>query len=92
MTTFTETVEVKLTTRAMAEAFWNMNAQEQAEFFSELASLIKEDHKTNCLAYSLGELQWFHLGDQLKGDAREVLMSMASPLYLNVLRFSESLI
>lgn len=89
MNTFTETVEITLTPKAMAAAFWGMDSLQQAEFFAELASVIKKDYETNNLAYSLGELQWFHLEHDLEGDARNVLMSMASPLYLNVLRFSE---
>ena len=89
MTTFTETVEIQLSPKVMAESFWNMNSEQQTEFFAELAKVIKEDGKTNSTAYSLGELQWFHLSNDLEGDAKNVLMSMASPLYLNVLRFSE---
>lgn len=65
----------------------------QVAFFDELAAIIKQDHAAgNTGAYSLGELQWFYVGDELlKPDnklARDMLMTMAAPLYLNTLRFS----
>jgi hypothetical protein len=92
MTTFA-TASVQLTPAMMAEAFWSMGSFEQAEFFDELARVIREDHKTNASAYSLGELQWFFVGDELlqkKNDqARAMLMTMAAPLYLNTLRVAE---
>ena len=87
------TAKVQLTPAMMAEAFWKMGSDQQAEFFDELARVIREDHKTNTSAYSLGELQWFFVGDELLTPknkvAREMLMTMAAPLYLNTLRFAE---
>lgn len=85
---------VTLTPAMMAEAFWNMDCGDQAEFLDELARVIKEDHKTNRSAYSFGEMQWFYLADRLHSDEkyrmpREMLMAMAAPLYLNVLRVAE---
>lgn len=87
------TATVQLTPAMMAEAFWQMESSQQVEFFDELARVIREDHKTNTSAYSLGELQWFFVGDQLlerkNAEARDMLMTMAAPLYLNTLRVAE---
>jgi hypothetical protein len=87
------TATVQLTPAMMAEAFWQMASSQQVEFFDELARVIREDHKTNTSAYSLGELQWFFVGDELlkpkNSEARSMLMTMAAPLYLHTLRASE---
>ena len=92
MSTFT-TASVELTPAIMAEAFWAMGSQEHTEFFDELSRVIREDHKTNTKAYSLGELQWFFVGDELRKDqnkqARDMLMTMAAPLYLHTLAYVE---
>ena len=96
------TATVTLTPAMMAEAFWRMSDYQQAEFFAELGRVIKADHQGgNRNAYSLGELQWHFMGRLLQGHteyntwhrtpgelslAREVLMSMAAPLYLHTLR------
>ena len=91
------TATVRITPAMMAEAFWDMDANLQAEFFDELARVIREDHKTNRLAYSYGELQWHHLGYELldrttrNAQARNMLMAMAAPLYLNTLRVAEGM-
>ena len=79
---------VTLTPAMMAKAFWNMGSDDQAELLEQLALVIREDNKTNRSAYSLGELQWHFLAHDLQSrrEAREILMSMAAPLYLNVLR------
>lgn len=87
------TATVQVTPAMLAEAFWQMGSSQQTEFFDELARVIREDHKTNTSAYSLGELQWFFVGDEMRTpknkDARDMLMTMAAPLYLNTLRFTE---
>lgn len=84
---------VQLTPAMMAEAFWQMGSIQQSEFFDELARVIREDHKTNRSAYSLGELQWFYVGDELRKEknkeARDMLMTMAAPLYLHTLNYME---
>ena len=86
----TATTTVELTPAMMAQAFWSMESTLQVEFFAELAKVIKEDNKTNTSAYSLGELQWFYVGrellDRSNREARDMLMTMAAPLYLNTLR------
>jgi len=84
----TATAEVNITPEMLAQAFWAMGSSQQVQFFDKLADVIAEDHKTNKNAYSMGELQWFYVGDDLKQNrkAREMLMTMAAPLYLTVLR------
>ena len=100
------TATVTLTPAMMAQAFWGMSDTQQAEFFAELGRVIKADHQGgNRAAYSLGELQWHHLGNLLHGSsalnwwpwpdadrdlAREVLMSMAAPLFLHTLRAADA--
>lgn len=88
MTTVKATV--KLTPAMMAEAFWELGSGEQAEFFAQLAKVIKADHEGgNRSAYSLGELQWFYMGDELdqpgNKEARDMLMTMAAPHYMHTL-------
>ena len=82
--------KIQITPSMMAQAFWAMESTEQIKFFHELAQVIKEDHKTNSSAYNLGELQWCYMADDLykkeNDEARHMLMTMASFLYLNVLR------
>lgn len=48
----------EITPAMMAECFWQMGSDKQAEFFNHLHDVIQEDHKTNPSAYSHGELQW----------------------------------
>ena len=44
------TANIKVTPEIMAQAFWSMGSDEQIKFFSELAKVIREDHKTNTSA------------------------------------------
>jgi len=77
----------------MAFAFWNSTSEEQAAFFTALSQVIRADYKCDPSLYGLGELQWFYLADDLQAfelePARQMLMAMAAPLYLNTLRFAE---
>lgn len=90
MTTATAIIEI--TPAMMAESFWAMGSRQQVEFFEELARVIKDDHKTNNSAYALGELQWHFMCGEMDGDKyrapRDMLMSIAAPLYLHTLRNS----
>ncbi len=84
------TATVQLTPAMLAEAFWGLGSDGQAEFFAELAKVIKADHEGgNRSAYSLGELQWFYVGDELdkpaNKEARDMLMTMAAPHYMHTL-------
>lgn len=84
------TATVQLTPAMLAEAFWGLGSDGQTEFFTELAKVIKANHEGgNTSAYSLGELQWFYVGDELEKpankEARDMLMTMAAPLYMHTL-------
>lgn len=73
--------EVEITPEMMAKAFWSMGSEQQAKFFEALSAEINGDtYHANC--------QWFFLGDELKSNdkARSMLMDIAAPLYLSVLR------
>lgn len=87
------TANIKVTPEIMAQAFWAMESTEQIKFFSELANVIKEDHKTNPHAYSLGELQWCYMAEDMKKkenqEAKDMLMTMASFLYWHTLNYME---
>jgi len=94
MSNITATASVNLTPEIMAQAFWSMGSDLQVAFFDELAAIIQHDHiNGNKSAYSLGELQWFFVGDELfkhkNKQARDMLMTMAAPLYLHTLAYIE---
>jgi len=73
----------------LAKAFWNLGTDGQSEFMRELARVIREDHKTNPSAYSYGEKQWHFLAQDMDAAARNMLMTMAAPLYLHTLNYIE---
>lgn len=83
----TITADIDIPPATLARAFWALGSDEQVEFFAELAKAIKADG--NGHAYSFGELQWFFVGGELLKPenyvAREMLMTMAAPLYLHTL-------
>jgi len=87
------TANVELTPAMMADAFWAMSSSEQIDFFAELAKVIRKDHKTNTSAYSFGELQWHFVEHELRDkklkEAREMLMTMAAPLYWHTLNYTQ---
>lgn len=99
------TTSVEITPAMMAQAFWDMCSDEQAEFFTELSRVIREDHTGgNTSAYSRGELQWFHLSDRMTvaphdrwiggshlTEAGHMLQAMAAPLFLHTLREADRL-
>lgn len=84
------TTPVTLTPEMLARSFWAMSSVEQAEFFAELNKVIQHDHATDpkSWAWSLGEMQWLYLGDELDKNqpAREMLMTIAAPMYMHTLR------
>ena len=91
------TADVQLTPTMLAESFWSMGTDQQAEFFAELARIIETYHEANkprSWAWSLGEMQWHALGKELRDDsgrcnkAGEMLMTLAAPMYLHTLRAS----
>jgi hypothetical protein len=87
--------KVEITPSLMAESFWLMDSEQQIKFFSELARVIKEDYKTNTQAYSLGELQWCYMAEDMKKkenqEAKQMLMTMASFLYWHTLNYKDTL-
>ena len=87
------TANIKVTPEIMAQAFWSMGSDEQIKFFSELAKVIREDHKTNTSAYNLGELQWCYMAEDMKKkenqESKDMLMTMASFLYWHTLNYME---
>lgn len=90
----TATAEIKLTPELMAQAFWGMGSDEQVRFLALLGDHIKADHESgNKGAYGLGELQWHYVGHELlkpeNKQARDMLMTMAAPLYLHTLLYTE---
>lgn len=58
MNTVTSTVKLTITPEMMAEAFWNLGSDGQADFFNHLHDVIEDNHKSNTSAYSHGEMQW----------------------------------
>jgi len=84
------THEVTISPSILAKAFWDMTSDKQAEFFNELKKVIQEDHLTNPSAYGSGELQWYHLAHEMKSspEAKDMLMTLAAPLYLSTLEFT----
>lgn len=86
---------VELTPTVLAKAFWQMGSDQQAEFLTELARVIEEYHEANrprSWAWSLGEMQWYALAKELRGEdgrcnkAGEMLMALSAPMYLHTLR------
>ena len=74
----TATSEVNITPRLMAEAFWDMDAAEQAEFFEELHTITSEKS-----TYGLGEMQWCYMGQEINNSvkAKEQACSMMAWIF-----------
>lgn len=68
---------VKITPQMMAEAFWNMDDDQQAEFFAELHNVVTEYGKTHWEAYGLGEMQWLRMGEKINKNAKSKEMACA---------------
>lgn len=77
--------EVKPTPKQLAESFWNLANDEQAEFFAELFETAGMEE-----SYYLFELQSFHLHDRIRNTknekAKEALMSLAAPFFYYTLK------
>lgn len=77
--------EVKLTPKQLAEQYWDMSSIEQTEFFSNLfdVSGMNESY------YAFESQAWYlekDIRDEPNNKAKEVLMSLAAPFYLTLLR------
>lgn len=70
------TAEVSLTPEMVAEWFWKQSTVEQADFFQALAECIRGDVTPGSVTYSLGELQWCYLKDELRQPGRELANEM----------------
>jgi len=89
MSTATASATVELTPTMLAQAFWGMGSDQQAEFFRELSRIVVAEYAANPKSWArgLGEMQWLYMGEALEKDdtAREMLMAMAAPLYMHTL-------
>lgn len=63
---------VEVTPRLMAELFWDLSADEQADFFAELNDVIADS------AYGHGEAQWCAMSIEINKNkkAKEQVCSM----------------
>jgi hypothetical protein len=64
--------EVPITPKLLAEAFWNLDSTEQANFFAELHDIL--DGK-EWPAHSLGEMQWMYMSDEIEKNPKAKLMA-----------------
>lgn len=74
-------VETEITPEIAAKAFAHFASDEQADFFEHLA---KEVRSTYGNSYSLGEMQWLYMHDDLKkrgGDAWEMYHAVSAFAY-----------
>lgn len=76
---------VKPTPKQLAEAFWDMFNDEQAEFFTELFKVAKMNE-----SYYSFESQAYHIHDKIREGnmeyAKEALMSLAAPFFYHTLQ------
>lgn len=77
-------VEIELTPKVMAERFWELDAEKQAEFFHELGQNIAGDTFH-------AQVQWFSLEEYLRKDhlAKDTFMDMAAPMFWQTLKYME---
>lgn len=77
--------EVNPTPKQLAEAFWNMYNDEQAEFFAELFKTAGMRE-----SYYNFELQAFYIHYRIRDtkneEAKEALMSLAAPFFYYTLK------
>lgn len=67
---------IELTPEIVAAWFWSRSTVEQADFLEALARRIQSDADPKCVKYSLGELQWCYLKDELRQPGRELANQM----------------
>ena len=72
--------EVPLTPKLLAQAFWELSATEEAEFFEELYEVVEGPRG----GYSLGELQWLYMADEIEKipKAKAMACALSSSIYL----------
>lgn len=77
-------IDIPIAPADLAKCFWQMDNHKQAEFFTELAAVIQQDHKTNPSSYSFGEKQWLALSESIKekgGDTLSMYQSFSAFTY-----------
>jgi hypothetical protein len=59
------TTELDLTSEEVAHAFWNLNDEEQAEFFAHLYDITEKDG-----AVAHGEMQWCSMSNYINKNKK----------------------
>lgn len=77
---------VPITPRLLAEAFWNLDSNEQANFFEELYNIL--DGK-KWPAHSLGEMQWLYMSDAIEKSEKAKTMAtvLASHIFVRATNY-----
>lgn len=77
-------VEIEITPKILANAFWGMCNTDQASFFEELGKEIGED------TYH-AQMQWFYLEEELRKSklAKDTFMDMAAPMFWQTIKYME---
>jgi len=75
------TIEVKqvieITPKILAESFWNLDSDGQAEFFAQLHDCVTESNDRHNRLYGLGEMQWCYMMDSIRKNTKANKMYMA---------------
>jgi len=73
--------ETKLTPKLLADAFWDLDSVEQAQFFAELYELVADKPYP---AHSLGEMQWISMSYELEKNpkAKQMACALAANIYV----------
>jgi len=64
VTTFKIEIE-QITPEVLANAFWNLDARQQAEFFEHLHDVTTEQS-----TYGLGEMQWCYMSNEINNSKK----------------------
>ena len=73
--------EVPLTPKLLAEAFWNLDSTQQADFFSELHDILVGKEWPQ---HSLGEMQWMYMSDEIEKNpkAKKMACTLTSHIFV----------
>ena len=68
----------QITPEILANAFWNLDARQQAEFFVHLHNVTTKEG-----TYGLGEMQWCYMGKEINKNkkAKEQACSMMAWIF-----------
>lgn len=78
-------IQATITPEQMAQMFWAMNDEEQAEFFAGLAAIVKPAYQADPSIGPYGDVQWYHLKKACHAHSKEaenMYMAMASFAYV----------